>query len=298
MLFKKIFEWKNKRKLNKLPSKNNFILAPMQEINDIAFRLLCKKAGCGLTETGMIHPLSRQKIYLDDKPIVQLFCTNTNGIKEFVRNYNNNVAGWDFNLGCPAKTARKLGHGSYLKDLKIIENIISEIRRYAGKNKPLFIKIRKSDISFELLKIAERYCDAISIHPRRKEQGYSGKPDLEFAKKIKKKTFLPVIYSGNVNTNNYKKLLKTFDYLMIGREAIGNPYFFSSLAGKKNLKKSHKKSFMEYLETAEKYYLPFRQLKLQAMNFTKGMKNAKELRLKIIKTKSKKQLKNLFHPTK
>jgi tRNA-dihydrouridine synthase B len=63
--------------LKDLKLKNKIFLSPMEEINDIAFRLICKKAGCGLTYTGMITPLSKKKIYLDDKPALQLFCTST-----------------------------------------------------------------------------------------------------------------------------------------------------------------------------------------------------------------------------
>ena len=298
MLFKKIFKKKNKMKINEFPTRNPFILAPMQEINDIAFRLLCKRYNCGLTETGMIHPLTKQEFYLEDRPIVQLFCTKTKGIKDFVKKYNKRVAGWDFNLGCPAKTAKKLGHGSYLTDLEVIEDILKTIRLSAGKNKPFIVKVRKSDISFEILKIAEKYCDAIAIHARTREQGYAGKPDLKFAQKIKKKSKIPVIYSGNVNKNNYRKLLRKFDYLMIGREAIGNPEIFSFLSEGKDYVNSNKNSFHEYLKISKKYNFPFRQLKLQAMNFTKGMKNAKELRLRIFKAKDKKQLKDLFNPAK
>ena len=72
---------------------------------------------------------------------------------------------------------------------------------------------------------------------------YSGIPDLEFAKQVKKQTKLPVIYSGNAisepggppgkDFEMIRELLKTFDYVMIGRRAIGNPNIFAELQGKK-----------------------------------------------------------------
>ncbi len=286
----------------------------MEEVNDIAFRLLCKKAGAGATYTGMIHPQTQQKFYcaisqeallkspfsasrkftketrgclLDDKPVLQLFCTTTKGIKTFIKKYNSKVVGWDFNLGCPATTARRHGFGSYLKDLKKIKEILKEIR--SSTKKPFSIKFRKSDYAFELIKLAEKYCDAICIHPRTQSQGYSGKPDIEFAKEIKNKTKLPVIYSGNVNTKNAKELLKVFDYVMIGREAIGNPNIFSELQNKKS-----KINFKDYLKLAKKYNLPFRQIKFQAMNFTKRMPQAKKLRLEIFKCKTSEEIENRF----
>jgi tRNA-dihydrouridine synthase B len=272
-----------------LKLKNRIFLAPMEEINDVAFRIICKKAGCGLTYTGMISPLSKKKISLDDKPVLQLFCTDTKGIKEFMKKYDKKVCFWDLNLGCPAKAAKKHNYGSFMNNLKTIEEIIKEMRKYTKK--PLTMKIRKSRISFDTLKIAEKYCDAICIHPRTQEQGYSGEPDLKFAEEIKSKTNLPVIYSGNVNESNFKQLLKKFDYVMIGREAIGRPEIFARITNTK-----FKKSFKDYLKLAKKYNLPFRQIKLQAMNFTKGERDSAKLRNEISTSKSLEYLKKLTVP--
>jgi tRNA-dihydrouridine synthase B len=261
----------------------------MEEINDIAFRLLCKKAGCGLTYTGMTHPLSNKKIYIDDKPALQLFCTSSKGIKEFIKKYDSKVSLWDLNLGCPAKTAKKHGFGSFMNNIEEIENIVKVMRK--NTKKPLTIKIRKSNISFNLLSIAEKYCDAISIHPRTQAQGYSGEPDIKFAEEIKSKATLPVIYSGNVNEKNFKELLTKFDFVMVGRESIGRPDIFATLSNTP-FKKSSK--FREYLKLAKKYNLPFRQIKLQAMNFTKGIKNSAGLRNNLSQVKNINELKKLI----
>jgi len=274
-------------KIGNLKLKNRIFLAPMEDINDIAFRLLCKKAGCGLTYTGMIHPLSKKKIYLYDKPALQLFCTSTKGIKEFIKKYDKSVSLWDLNLGCPAKTAKKHEFGSFLKDLNVIEEILKEMRR--NTKKPLTIKIRKSNIVFDIIKIAEKYCDAICIHPRTQAQGYSGEPDLVFAEDIKSKTKLPVIYSGNVNEKNYKQLLSKFDYVMIGREAIGRPNIFAKITNTE-----FKKSFADYLKLADKYKIPFRRIKPQAMNFTKELRGSAKLRKEISQVKNLEELKKLI----
>jgi len=272
----------------KPPFRNKFLLAPMEEVNDIAFRLLCKKAGCGLTYTGMIHPQTKQEIDLEDKPALQLFCTTTKGISEFIKKHDSKVSLWDFNLGCPAKTARKKGFGVFLHhDLEAIEKILKTMR--TSTKKPLTVKLRKSKYTFKILKIAEKYCDAVCIHPRIQQQGYGGIPDLEFAEKLKSKTKLPVIYSGNIDEKNAKELLDKFDYLMIGRKAIGNPNIFAKLQNKES-----NITFNDYLKLSGKYNLPFRQIKFQAMNFTKGMENAKELRLKIFECRKVVEIKDVF----
>ena len=203
-----------------------------------------------------------------------------------MKKYDKKVSLWDLNLGCPAKNARKHGFGSYLIDLKIIEEIISEMRK--NTKKPLTIKMRKTKISLDILKIAEKYCDAICLHPRTISQGYSGEPDLKFARTIKSKSKIPVIYSGNVNEKNYKDLFKEFDYVMVGREAIGRPEIFSRITNVK-----FKKSFKDYLRLAKKYDLPFRQIKLQAMNFTKGLRKSAQNRKRISQIKNLKELEKI-----
>jgi tRNA-dihydrouridine synthase len=281
-----------KYKIGNLKLKNRFLLAPMLEPNDIVFRLLCKKAGCALTYTGMFSPLSKQKLYLNDKPAIQLFGNSSKGIESFIKIYNKKAKLWDFNLGCPSKLSRKLGHGAFMhKDFETIEKILKTMRE--STKKPITIKLRKSPQAIKLAKLSEKYVDAIGIHARTIEQGYSGVPDYKFALELKKVVKVPVIYSGDVNEKNAKKILKDFDFVFIGREAIGNPSIFSKL-----IKKESKISFKNYLKLAKKYNLFFRQIKFQAMNFTKGKKRAKELRRKFIDTRTIEDIKYIIDKNK
>jgi len=279
----------------KIPKKNKIFLAPMEEVNDPAFRLLCKKAGAGLTWTPLSSPLSDRKLILDDKPTLQVFGTKDilkpsrlnlkkSSLEVFMKKYNKKVKGWDFNLGCPATNAKRHGFGAYLTDLKIIEEIIKEMK--ANTKKPLSIKIRKSPITDQLLILAEKYCDWIAIHPRTRAQGYSGEPDIKWAREFKKKSKIPVIYSGNVNEKNYKQFLKDFDYVMIGRASMGHPEIFSKIT-----KTKYNKTFKDYLKLAKKYEIPFRTIKFQAMNFTKGIRGSRKQRLEIFGIKDLKGLK-------
>ena len=142
------------------------------------------------------------------------------------------------------------------------------------------VKTEKGTVEIEFLdgsivKMAEKYVDAIGIHPRTVDQGYSGKPDYKFALKLKKAVNVPVIYSGNVNEDNAKNILRDFDFVFIGRAAIGNPGIFGKKYG-----------FVDYLKLAKKYGLFFRQVKFQAMNFTKGISRAKKIRLGLVGAKS------------
>jgi tRNA-dihydrouridine synthase B len=296
--------------MGNLSLKSRIFLAPMLEPNDIAFRLLCKKAGCPLTYTGMVSPLSKQKLFFDDKPCLQLFGNSEKGIKSFMKKYDSKVSMWDFNLGCPSKMSEKLCHGVFMhNDLEMIETIFKTMRM--STKKPCSVKLRKSGNSIKIARLAEKCLfDLVCIHPRTQKQGYSGEVDYDFALKLKKAVNIPVIYSGNVGLENCKKILKDFDFCMVGREAIGNPGIFYEMGeggnkergkkecgGNKGGGKKLRVGFKDYLKLAKKYKLFFRQIKYQAMNFTKGEKSAKEMRRELIGAKRIKDIEKVFGNT-
>lgn len=279
-------------KLGNVKLKNPYLLAPMHEVNDIAFRELCKKAGASLVYTGLTNPQSRKPINLEDKPAIQLTCNKSNGLKEFIKNNDKNCSLWDFNLGCPSLHAKKSKTGFFMiKNLRIIAEILKIIKQ--NTKKPLTIKIRKADLEdiTPILALAEKYCDAIAVHPRTQEQGYAGEPDVEFARKIKTLTKLPIIYSGNVNSRQEAdNILQEFDFVMIGRQAIGNPNIFYELTGNIPEKLI---TFKDYLKLAEKYKLSFQQIKFQAINFTKGIQGASKIRALLSSTRKMGDIKKL-----
>lgn len=277
-----------KYKIGSLMLKNRYFLAPMAGVNDIAFRVLCKKAGAGLVYTGMVNPLTKNEMVFDDKPAVQLFAKTSAGVSEFVKKYDNKAVLFDFNLGCPAYLAERHGFGAFLHDkTDVIESILKKMR--GATKKPITIKLRKSKEAFKIVKIAEKYCDAITIHPRTYVQGYSGNADVDFALELKKRTSLPIIYSGDVDEKNAKSLLEKFDFVMLGRRAMGDPSIFAKLT-----KKSGKFGFDEYLKLALKYKLNFSQIKSQAIFFTKYQSGAKDLRRSLVNVKNVAQIRKIL----
>jgi len=275
-------------KIGSLKLKNPYFLAPMVGINDIAFRILCKNAGAGLVYTGMINPLTKEELILEDNPAIQLFSKNERGIAEFISKHQDNAQLFDFNLGCSAQTAKEQGIGAFIhKTDENIKSILETMRK--STKKPVTIKLRKSADAFRIVKLAEKYCDAICIHPRTITQGYSGRADISFAEELKQKTSLPVIYSGDVNEKNAAKLLDKFDFVMIGRNAIGYPNIFAKLTGK-----SIDFNFNDYLKLALQYKLNFEHIKAQAICFTKYQENACKLRERLSKAKDLNELKKLL----
>ena len=277
-----------------LKLKNRIFLAPMHEVNDIALRILCKKAGASLVYTGLMNPQTKQKLQLQDKPALQFACNSTKGIKEFIKKYDKKIVMYDFNLGCPSRHANSSKIGSFMtNNTKKIEEILREIK--INTKKPLTLKIRKmpNQQTRAIIKLAGKYCNAIAVHPRTQEQGYSGKCDITYARQIKKLTSLPIIYSGDIKTKEQaQQLLKEFDFIMIGRASIGNPGIFSEILEKKQKKFNFKDYYK--LVKKEKYELEFNQLKFQALNFTRGFQGASKLRQEISKAKTQGELKNIL----
>lgn len=281
------------KRIGTLKPKNRIFLSPLLEPNDIAFRKLCTKAGAGLTYKGMVNPLSKQKLPLDDKPALQLFCTSTKGLAEFVKGNEKEVSMFDYNLGCPSKVARRLGFGSYQHNkIEMIEEVLKTIRK--NTKKPLTIKLRKSPQAIKIAKMAEKYVDGIAIHPRTHQQGYSDYADIKFAEKLKDSVNIPIIYSGDVNERNIDELLEKFDFILIGREAIGDPGIFARINNTKEKSKTSFEWFKEYVKLAKKYDIYFRQIKYQAMNFTRKSRKAKDIRRKIMKAKTIEELEEIM----
>jgi tRNA-dihydrouridine synthase len=279
------------KNLGNLNIKNRIFLAPMHQVNDIAFRMLCKKAGASLTYTGLLNPQTQEKLFFQDKPALQFACNSTKGISEFIKKYDKNITLYDFNLGCPSHHAKASKIGYFMiNNYKIIEEILKTIKQ--NTKKPLTIKIRKmpEENLKKIIKIAEKYCQAVGVHPRTQAQGYSGEPDLEFARQVKLLTKLPIIYSGNIRTKEEaKEKLKEFDFIMIGRASFGNPNIFSE---SNNKKIKNKYNFKDWLKLSKKINpkIYFSQIKFQALNFTRDFSGSAEVRHKLSLAKSEKEI--------
>lgn len=277
--------------IGSLKLKNRIFLAPMHQVNDIAFRILCKKAGAALTYTGLTNPQTREKLYFKDKQAVQFACNSPRGIKEFIEKYDKKISLYDFNLGCPSPHAKQSKIGYFMiNNLETIEEILKTIRK--NTKKPITIKIRKmpNEITKKIIEIAEKYCQAIGVHPRTQQQGYSGLPDLEFARQVRGLAELPIIYSGNINNREEAdKMLTEFDFIMIGRASIGNPSIFSDILGKSIKKRI---TFFDWLKLSKEINSETytSQTKFQAINFCKGFDGASKARLKLSTAKTEEEI--------
>jgi len=301
--------------------KSRVFLAPMMNITDPAFRLLCKKRGAGLVVTELIsaHSVVANEFEIKklipfskkEKPIaVQLFGSDISKLGRAVKIVEPFFDIIDYNMGCPSgKVVKNKSGAGLLNSPRLCKKIFNVLVN--STNKPVTLKLRtgvdeKHKYQFlKIAKIAEKCgVNMITLHARTLKQGYSGKADWNLIKKLKCAVGIPVVGNGDIfcPEDALRMIEETgCDYVMIGRGAKGNPFLFKQI--KDYLKKGKYKEysdekrmgdFKKYLKLAKKFNIKFSLIKGQAMYFTKSVVGGKKLREKISRTKSVNELKKII----
>ena len=164
--------------------------------------------------------------------------------KYVVDNFNPDIL--DINYGCPVpKVTNKGGGSAALKDLCLMDEITQAVVE-AVPNTPVTVKMRAGwdNNSIIIPQAGERLqslgVKAITLHPRTTKQRYTGFAKWSYIKELKEACSIPVIGNGDIRTTD--DMMRIFDEtgcdaVMVGRAAIGNPWFFkeASLRLKGNL---------------------------------------------------------------
>ena len=301
-------------KPSQLIKKNPFILAPMDDVTDIAYRELCEEMGCSYstTELTSVDALVRDKVYPArycrgnlQFNSVQLFGSKPEVFVEAAQKVGDEADTIDVNFGCPSACVNANDAGAMLlKDPKNVGEIVEKLVKHVDK--PITAKIRlgykKTTYMDVAKKVEDAGADVLAVHGRTAEQKYTGRANWDAIQEIYSKIQTPLIGNGDISKEEDidSYLGSHADALMVGRAAIGNPYLFKRFkhyfdTGKilevEDQKELQKKLFQEYLSKFEDYEIrkSNQRIMRQAMWFFKGIPGVKELRKDIMQIKSSKE---------
>ena len=195
----------------------------------------------------------------------------------------------DINMGCPVRKIVSNGEGSALmENPALITEIVSAAKE--GGERPVTVKIRAGVKMGEILAVecalaAEKGgADMVAVHPRFREQMYAGFADHTITKMVKDAVKIPVVANGDIVDKSSLEKVKEIsgaDGFMIARGALGKPYIFSELEGKK-YDYDNKSAVVEHIEILRST-LPDRvvanMMKLHLCHYAKNTGNTKAVRM-------------------
>lgn len=228
------------------------ILAPMEDVSELPFRILCKEMGADLVfsefiaSEGLIRDAEKSIIKLriseKERPIaIQIFGGETDSlVKAAEKALESNPDIIDLNCGCPVKkVVNKGGGAAMLRNPDKMVKAAGEIVKVCG-DIPVTVKTRIGwdQDSINIMDIALRLQDvgisALTIHGRTRCQMYTGAADWNVIAAVKNNPAItiPIIGNGDIDSGEKAKHcldMSHVDGLMIGRAAIGNPWIFNQI---------------------------------------------------------------------
>jgi nifR3 family TIM-barrel protein len=226
-------------------------LAPMEDVTDPAFRLLCKRFGVDMVYTefvsseALIRSVNRTQqkltIYEEERPVaIQIYGRDPEAMAEaacIAEDAQPNII--DINFGCPVKKVAGKGSGAgLLRDIPRMLDITREVVK--AVKLPVTVKTRLGwdDDSKIIVDLAEQLQDcgiaALAIHGRTRAQMYKGDADWTLIGEVKnnQRMHIPIIGNGDVTTP--ERAAECFERygvvaVMVGRAAIGRPWIFGEM---------------------------------------------------------------------
>lgn len=227
-------------------------LAPMEDVTDIGFRLLCKKMGASMVYSEFVaadalirlvnRSLQKLQVCDDERPVViQIYGKEVEPMVEaakiVVEQGHPDVL--DLNFGCPVKRVAGKGAGAGMlqnpeKMLEITRAVVDAV------NIPVTVKTRLGwdDNHKIIVDLAERLQDcgiqALTIHGRTRAQMYTGEADWTLIGEVKNNSrmHIPIIGNGDITTpERAKECFDRYgvDAIMVGRATFGRPWIFKEI---------------------------------------------------------------------
>ena len=227
-------------------------LAPMEDVTDIGFRLLCKRMGASMVYSEFVaadalvrmvnRSLQKLKVCDDERPVVvQIYGKEVEPMVEAAKIVVDQAKPdvLDLNFGCPVNKIARRGAGSGMmrepdKMVEITRRVVEAVRL------PVTVKTRLGwdEDSKIIVELAERLQDAgisaLTIHGRTRSQMYTGQADWTLIGKVKENPRMHIPVIGNGDINSPEKAKEAFDRygvdgVMIGRATYGHPWIFKEI---------------------------------------------------------------------
>jgi tRNA-dihydrouridine synthase B len=234
---------------------NRVLLAPLAGIGNWFVRLQAKRHGAGLAVSEMVssfglhHRNERtlrelMRIHPDEHPVsIQLFGHDAEVMRSGAAIAAEAGADLiDINMGCPVRKVRKTGAGAEL--LRDHELALALARGAAeGSGLPVTVKLRsgiepadRNGFELALRLVEDGGVAAIAFHPRAAKVGHKGQPDYALTRELVERVDVPVIVSGGLSSATAARQAyeeSGADAVMIARGALGNPWVFEELTGRR-----------------------------------------------------------------
>ena len=234
------------------------LLAPMEDVTDASFRILCREQGAAMVYTefvpseGLIRDAAKAKAKMrtltEEAPVaIQIYGHNPDSMVDAARMADNaaEICGGygcdvvDINFGCPVNKIAGRGAGSgMMKEPDKMVMITRMIVEAVGK--PVTVKTRLGwdEDSKIIVPLAERLQDAgiraLTIHGRTRCQMYKGEADWTLIGEVKNNPRMTIPIIGNGDINSPEKAKECFDRygvdgIMVGRASFGHPWIFKEI---------------------------------------------------------------------
>ncbi|MBO5933641.1 MAG: tRNA dihydrouridine synthase DusB [Bacteroidaceae bacterium] len=227
------------------------LLAPMEDVTDLPFRLLCKQFGADMVYTEFISSdalirevnktMQKLTIAEEERPVaIQIYGRDTESMVQaakMVEQAKPDIL--DLNFGCPVKkVAGKGGGAGMLQNIPKMLEITAAVVK--AVNIPVTVKTRLgwNDESKIIVTLAEQLQDcgiqALTIHGRTRAQMYTGEADWTLIGKVKEnpRITIPIIGNGDITTpERAKECFDKYgvDGIMVGRASFGHPWIFKEI---------------------------------------------------------------------
>lgn len=308
------------------------MLAPMEDVTDPSFRLICKEQGAAMVYTEFVSaealvrdiPSTVRKLQInaEERPVaIQIYGREPEAMVEaakIVEKAQPDIL--DINFGCPVKKVAGKGAGAgMLRDipklLEITKNVVSAV------NLPVTVKTRLGwDCNNKIIgdlapRLQECGIAALTVHGRTRSQMYTGEADWEPIGALKRDSRIEMPIIGNGDITSARQAAEAFDNygvdgVMVGRGAIGAPWIFKEI--------SRFISTGEIIETPvdKKFSMLLRQLResieskdekrgilhirrhLAATPLLKGLPDFRPTRIKLLRAETLEEIEGIFNEIK